>query len=274
MASGYSVKPGRRLGVAAQIAAAAAEFLVAARREDRDRNAGLVAEAAELHGIDGQPQRRRAGADGGDRRAQPLGQHARGRRQWRQRPVPRARGRPARRPSAGRSAPAPAPRHAAPPRRRPCDPARAPAKPAPAPTMPASLQQQRHQRRQRQVEADAAQAQRPPARPRRSARSRRRRRGCRGRSARSRPGRSAGRAPAGCRARAGTARHRTGAAAGVRRLAACWRCARPAAWCRRAAPSCAGESGSISRKVCSAVAAPAPANRLSSNSSSGGLTRS
>ena len=32
-------------------------------------------------------------------------------------------------------------------------------------------------------------------------------------------------------------------------------------------------SGSISRKVCSAVAAPEPANRLSSNSSNGGFTR-
>ena len=54
---------GRRFAVAADIASAAAEFLVPARRVDRHRHAGFIPEAAEFHRIDGQPQRRRAARD-------------------------------------------------------------------------------------------------------------------------------------------------------------------------------------------------------------------
>ena len=102
---------------------------------------------------------------------------------------------------------------------------------------------------------------RRPAPRRRPARSRHRLRDCRSRSARCRPGRSAGRARAGCRARAGTGRHRTGAAAAAhcasRVVAMRATCGVVSA--RR--PIMRWLSGSIRRKVCSATAAPEPAEQ-------------
>ena len=75
---GEKRQPGGRLRIAADIAPAAAELLVPAGGIDRHRDAGLVAEAAELHRVDGQAQTGRAGADRGHRRRQPRGQRAGG----------------------------------------------------------------------------------------------------------------------------------------------------------------------------------------------------
>ena len=105
MASGYSVRPVAGSRLAADIAAAAPEFLVAAGREDRDArrrcDSGSRGTPPDRWSAAARGARARIAATASASRSR---QRARRRRQRGSRAARPARGRPGRRPAAGRSA--------------------------------------------------------------------------------------------------------------------------------------------------------------------------
>ena len=267
-------QPGGRLVLARQVAPAAAQHLVPPQRIHRGADAGVVRQVAELQRVDGQLQPRRAGLDGAHRVRQP-GRTARRRAAA----APSASSRA----SAGPASPvASSSVLSVSASRPPCchhggdvlAVQRAQQQLAARPGEPCLLQQGRRQARQGQVEADAGQ----PQRGQRLGPDQHHL-GIGGQAVAADQldpglGHLAVRrdlAAAHAQAVAGIGQAATAAA---RRPGGWRRCGQSAGVMSARRPIMRCDSGSIRRKTWSAMAAPDPVSRPSSNSSIGGLTRS